>query len=261
MPTFNKGKTRMTTRNELKVRGEEIRNRIEAQGTDTDTAPGYQRMVSEALFGGLWARGDLPLTDRYICVLSSIMLQKNEPQLRQHIRGALKVDLNAREILEVFVQAGLYGGFPTAENAMTIAHEVFAAVGVEVKVEQDGNESLEELMGMGQNLLEELHGERGTQGYADPSNKTTGPLYTMAIQFGYGWLWHRAGLTMRQRMISALASFTTLRLESQVKKFGQSALNIGMTREEVVEAVMQTAPYSGFPPALNALVALDEVLP
>ncbi|MEC7574592.1 MAG: carboxymuconolactone decarboxylase family protein [Pseudomonadota bacterium] len=68
-------------------------------------------------------------------------------------------------------------------------------------------------------------------------------------------------MTTRQRMISALASFTTLRLESQVKKFGQSALNIGMTREEVVEAVMQTAPYSGFPPALNALVALDEVLP
>ena len=67
-------------------------------------------------------------------------------------------------------------------------------------------------------------------------------------------------MTTRQRMISALASFTTLRLESQVKKFGQSALNIGMTREEVVEVVMQTAPYSGFPPALNALVALNEVL-
>ena len=143
---------------------------------------------------------------------------------------------------------------------MSIAHEVFAAEGAEVDVEEDGNETLEEFMSMGQDLLANLHGERGTKGYADPANKTTGPLYTMAIEYGYGWLWHRAGLTTRQRMISALASFTTLRLESQVKKFGQSALNIGMTREEVVEAVMQTAPYSGFPPALNALVALDEVL-
>ena len=70
----------MTTRNELKARGEEIRNRIEVQGTDTDTAPGYQRMVSEALYGGLWARGSLPIADRYICVLSGLMLQKNEPQ-------------------------------------------------------------------------------------------------------------------------------------------------------------------------------------
>ena len=251
----------MTTRDELKSRGEEIQHRIDAMGSDADTAPGYQRMVSEALYGGLWARDGLPLTDRYICVLTGLMLNKNEAQLRRHIRGALKVGLSAREILEVFVQAGLYGGFPTAENAMSIAHEVFAAEGAEVDIEEDGNETLEEFMSMGQDLLANLHGERGTKGYADPANKTTGALYTMAIEYGYGWLWHRAGLTTRQRMISALASFTTLRLESQVKKFGQSALNIGMTREEVVEAVMQTAPYSGFPPALNALAALDEVLP
>ena len=251
----------MTTRDKLKSRGEEIRNRIGDKGSDADTAPGYQRMVSEALYGGLWAREGLPLPDRYICVLTSLMLKKNDAQLYQHIRGALKVGLSAREILEVFVQAGLYAGFPTAENAMSIAHKVFAAEGAEVDVEEDGNETLEEFMGMGQNLLANLHGERGKKGYADPANKTTGPLYTMAIEYGYGWLWHRAALTTRQRMISALASFTTLRLESQITKFGQSALNIGMTREEVIETVMQTAPYSGFPPALNALVALDKVLP
>ena len=59
-------------------------------------------------------------------------------------------------------------------------------------------------------------------------------------------------------MICAVASFTVLRLDSQLQKFGQSALNVGLTKEEVVEVVMQTAPYGGFPPALNALAALDE---
>ena len=54
----------MTTRDELKARGEEIRHRINAMDSDTDTAPGYQRMVSEALYGGLWARDGLPLSDR-----------------------------------------------------------------------------------------------------------------------------------------------------------------------------------------------------
>ena len=250
----------MTTRDELKKRGEEIRNRIEAMGTDAETAPGYQRMVSEALYGGIWARAALPLEDRYLCVLSGLMLQNNEPQLRRHVRGALKIGLIDRTILEVFVQEGLYGGFPTAENAMTVAHEVFEAEGATIDVEEDGNESLEEFSEMGQQMLADLHGGRGTQGYANPENQTTGALYTMAIQYGYGWLWHRAGLTKRQRMICALASFTTLRLDSQVRKFGQSALNCGISKEEVVEAVMQTAPYSGFPPALNALAALDDVL-
>jgi len=51
-----------------------------------------------------------------------------------------------------------------------------------------------------------------------------------------------------------------LRLPERVAKFGQSALNVGLTRTEVMEAVIQTAPHSGFPPALNVLVALSDVL-
>jgi alkylhydroperoxidase/carboxymuconolactone decarboxylase family protein YurZ len=249
----------MTTRKDLQQRGDAIRNRIDATGSDAETAPGYQRMVSEALYGGIWARDVLPIEERYICVLSGLMLQQNEPQLRRHVRGALKIDLAPRSILEIFVQAGLYGGFPTAENAMNITHEVFAAEGVSVEAEADGDETLEEFSEMGGEMLVALHGDRGTKGYASPDNSTTGGLYTMAIQYGYGWLWHRAGLDRRQRMICAIASFTVLRLESQLRKFGQSALNVGLTKEEVVEVVMQTAPYGGFPPALNALAILDEV--
>src|SRR6187551_3047828 len=57
----------------------------------------------------------------------------------------------------------------------------------------------------------------------------------------------------------AVAAFTALKLD-QVKKFGESALNMGLSRTEVIEAVIQTAPLSGFAPALNALGALSGVL-
>ena len=57
-----------------------------------------------------------------------------------------------------------------------------------------------------------------------------------------------------------MAAFTALRLDGQVKKFGQSALNMGLSRTEVIEAVIQTAPLSGFAPALNVLGGLSEVL-
>jgi len=59
-------------------------------------------------------------------------------------------------------------------------------------------------------------------------------------------------------VLCAVAGFTALRLDSQVKKFGQSALNVGLARTEVIEAVIQTAPFSGFAPALNALAALGD---
>ena len=77
---------------------------------------------------------------------------------------------------------------------------------------------------------------------------------------GYGEIWFRPGLELRQRALVAVAAFTALKLDGQVKKFGQSALNMGLSRTEVIEAVIQTAPLSGFAPALNALGGLSEAL-
>jgi 4-carboxymuconolactone decarboxylase len=51
-----------------------------------------------------------------------------------------------------------------------------------------------------------------------------------------------------------------LSLEGQLRKFSQSALNVGLARDEIVEAVIQTGPYGGFPRALNGLAILSEVL-
>ena len=117
--------------------------------------------------------------------------------------------------------------------------------------------SLDELTRRGTELMGALHGDRARQGYAAPDNPITGALYPTAIQYGYGEIWFRPGLERRQRALVAVAGFTALRLPEQVAKFGQSALNMGLSKTEVIEAIIQTAPYTGFPPALNALGAIS----
>jgi alkylhydroperoxidase/carboxymuconolactone decarboxylase family protein YurZ len=57
----------------------------------------------------------------------------------------------------------------------------------------------------------------------------------------------------------AVAAFTALKLDAQAAKFAQSA-NVGLSRTEVIEAVIQTGPYSGLAPALNALAALSQAM-
>ena len=61
-------------------------------------------------------------------------------------------------------------------------------------------------------------------------------------------------------MLCALAAFTAMGLESQLGKFAESAPNVGLERAEIIEAVIQTAPYGGFPRALNGLAILSQVL-
>jgi 4-carboxymuconolactone decarboxylase len=256
----------MMTRDELRQQGEAMRTRLHGERRPPgeiaagESTPGFQQMMTEAVFGGVWARPGLRLADRMICTLAALCLLQRLPQLRYYVGAAIDSGLAPRAILEVFVQCGLYGGFPTTETAVSIAHEVFADRGIVVPDEPPRTDTLETLDARGRALLQELHGERGNQGYAAPGNAVTGALYPMAIQYGYGELWFRPGLDRRQRMLCALASFTVLSLESQVKKFGQSAASVGLSCQEVIEAVIQTAPYSGFPRALNALATLSEVL-
>ena len=180
--------------------------------------------------------------------------------LRRHIVAALDIGLAPRSIVEVFIQCGIYAGLPASEEAMAVAEAVYAEHGIELPPKPQRDDTIETLDRRGRALLEALHGDRGYSGYAAPDNTVTQALYPVAIQYGYGEIWHRPGLDRRQRALVAVAAFTALRLDAQAAKFAQSALNVGLSRIEIIEIVIQTGPYSGLAPALNALAALSQAM-
>jgi 4-carboxymuconolactone decarboxylase len=240
-------------------RGNEVRSSLGLSGRP-EVVPGLDDFMAEAVYSGIWDRPGLAKPDRAICTLAVLsVLQRLEP-LEAMTGTALDVGLGPRNILEVFVQVGLYAGFVTTETSAATANKVFAARGLTVPPEPPRLDSLEALDAMGREVMAKLHGDRATQGYAAPGNAMTGELYPSAIRYGYGELWSRPGLDHRQRMLCAIAAFTSMSLESQLRKFSKSALNAGLSRQEIVEAVIQTGPYGGFPRALEGLAILSEVL-
>jgi 4-carboxymuconolactone decarboxylase len=255
----------MTTRDELRRDGAALRARLFGPAPlqrDGDGAiPEIGELVDELTFGAVWSRPGLAIPDRMIATLAALCAVQRLNHLRRYVVAALDVAMPAAAIVEVCVQCGIYAGFPSSEEALATAGVVFAERGIALpSASPSVMASLDELSARGAALLEALHGARGHEGYASPDNPVTGALYPLAIQYGYGEIWHRPGLDRRQRALCAVAAFTALRLDGQVRKFGQSALSIGLNRTEIIEAVIQTGPYSGLAPALNALAALSDVL-
>ncbi|CAN5798021.1 hypothetical protein BH11PSE3_BH11PSE3_22240 [soil metagenome] len=248
----------MTTRNSLREQGEAMRRRL--FGDDDGTPTILRALNTEAVYGAIWSRPGLALDDRMVCALAALGAVQRLPKLRRHVAAALDLGLSARAIVEVLIQIGIYAGFAASEEAVEAACVVFMERGVAVPEETEREDSLEALTERGRQLMERLHGDRASQGYAAPGNTVTGALYPLAMQYGYGEIWFRPGLDLRRRALVAVAAFPALKLEGQVRKFGQSALNMGLSRTEVIEAVIQTAPISGFAPALNALGGLSEAL-
>ncbi len=80
------------------------------------------------------------------------------------------------------------------------------------------------------------------------------------FEFGYGDVYSRPGLDLRARMLATVAGLVCLgHAERELRVHIGSALNVGATREEVVEVIMQMALYAGFPAALDALLIAKEV--
>ncbi len=80
------------------------------------------------------------------------------------------------------------------------------------------------------------------------------------IEFPFGDIYSRPGLDLKSREIAVVAALTAMGNASpQLKVHIQGALNVGVSRAEVVETIMQMAVYAGFPAALNGLAAAKEV--
>jgi len=80
------------------------------------------------------------------------------------------------------------------------------------------------------------------------------------IEFPFGDIYSRPQLDLKTREIGVVAALTALgNATPQLKVHIHGALNVGCTREEVVEIIMQMSVYAGFPAALNGLFAAKEV--
>lgn len=80
------------------------------------------------------------------------------------------------------------------------------------------------------------------------------------IEFPFGDIYSRPGLDLRAREIATIAALTALgHATPQLKVHVAAGLNVGLSRDEIVEIIMQMAVYAGFPAALNGLFAAKEV--
>jgi 4-carboxymuconolactone decarboxylase len=83
----------------------------------------------------------------------------------------------------------------------------------------------------------------------------------MTIEFAFGDLYSRKALDLRSRELIAIAALAVRgNAGAQLRSHIRAAPSVGITREEIIEVLMQTALYAGFPAALNALSDCHDLL-
>ena len=134
--------------------------------------------------------------------------------------------------------------------------------------------------------LKEIDGKAGER-VMEALKDIAPDLARYTIEFPFGDIYCRPGLDLKSREIAAVAALTALghavpevvdelvavvgppagqhrhvvqrHAAPQLKVHLNAALNVGCTRTEIIEVIIQMAVYAGFPAALNGAFAAQEV--
>ncbi|MCB1740406.1 MAG: carboxymuconolactone decarboxylase family protein [Gammaproteobacteria bacterium] len=118
---------------ELRTRlfGEQYTEQMNASTYQDPVMQKFRDVAAETVFGALWSRPGLDLKTRtLICVVSDAATGR-EPELRLHLRMALRQGWTEDELTEVLLHLSGYVGVPLIREAMLVASEVFAEVRAE----------------------------------------------------------------------------------------------------------------------------------
>ena len=75
----------------------------------------------------------------------------------------------------------------------------------------------------------------------------------------FGDVWERQDLSKRDRSLITVAALIALNRPEQLRFHLDKALDNGLKKEELIEAITHLAFYSGWPNAMNAIMVAKEL--
>lgn len=112
---------------------------------------------------------------------------------------------------------------------------------------------------LGKKTFEKITGDVGKR-FLENLREVSPDFADYLVEFPFGAIYSRPGLDIKTREIITLSSLATLgNANIELKAHIKLALNAGVTREQILELLMQISVYAGFPAAVNAMLAARDV--
>ena len=81
----------------------------------------------------------------------------------------------------------------------------------------------------------------------------------LITRYAWGEVWSRPGLARQTRSLLTVVMLVALNREEELRLHLRAAMKIGVTREEIREALLQAAIYCGVPAANSAFRLAQEI--
>ncbi len=111
----------------------------------------------------------------------------------------------------------------------------------------------------GRALRSRLLGKTHTDSVLASVDPTDLAVQELVTEFTYGAVWARPGLPIQTRSLLTIALLASQNRLEVLKQHVGGALNVGVPREQILEALIHILPYCGVPAMVGSVAAAKAV--
>ncbi|EEE05479.1 carboxymuconolactone decarboxylase family protein [Burkholderia multivorans] len=198
---------------------------------------------------------------RLMLLLGALIASQARREYAVMLGAALTVGVTPVEVREVLYQAIPYVGMSKALDYIDVTNEALVAHGVTLPLPSQSTTTDADRFEKGLAVQRQIFGDVIDRMQAStPKDQQHIQRFLSANCFGDNYT--RTGLDVPMRELLTFAMLIALGgCEPQVKGHIAGNLRVGNDRARLIDTVTQLLPFIGYPRSLNALRAIDEVVP
>jgi 4-carboxymuconolactone decarboxylase len=213
-------------------------------------APGLATLTDDVLFGDVWRRPELSPRDRSLVTISVLIATGKSAQLVGHLGRALTNGVTPGEASGVLAHLAIYCGWPSAVSALDVYQQVYDARKVDTAALRS--------------VTPRLPAPASDAARAKTVNEDLRAVAPKFVQLTndvvFDDLWRRSDLSLRDRSLVTIAALAAMGDDHQLDVYLHRAIESGLTRAQIGEALTHLGFYAGWPKASKAMAAVTRSL-
>ncbi|WP_188042704.1 carboxymuconolactone decarboxylase family protein [Changpingibacter yushuensis] len=231
----------------------------ERNSTLSITDPELIEVFDNFAFDEIQSHGNLSKETRLLTQLASTIAAQAHAEFRALAAGALNTGITPVQIKEVVYQAVPYVGMSKVLDFLIAVNELFTDRGIGLPLEGQATTSPADRMESGRAIQGDIFGHDSITAMYENAPDDEQHIQRALSGNCFGDFVTRSGLDVRTRELLTFTMLVSLGgCEPQLAGHIQGNLNIGNTREVLLDVLTQLIPFIGYPRTLNGLRVLDQ---
>ncbi len=223
--------------------------------------PELSRLLDNFIYKDVQKHVSFTPAQQELLTLAILTALNAAQEIPAHVQGAIKAGATPEQVHEAIIQATPYVGYPRSKAALLQMHKAFKKAGIKLPLANAGTVTEATRYEKGLEKQVEAAGERIiTRIKTAPADEAHINEFLAANCFGDYYT--REVFSMQERELLTFVSIISLGgADPQARGHVAANLKVGNTRQQLLDAITVALPYIGYPRTLNALAAINSIVP